>query len=141
MKALRIDLQDFAMGLTWHSDSYDSAHYLDTETGEVFFIGDGVDEELIPPDFQDNPRYVRIDTLESSEAFRIMEDFVETVESATMAERLANALDRPKPFRRFKDALFDDAALREAWYAFEMEAHRKIGTKWCAGRGIAVEWA
>jgi hypothetical protein len=141
MKALTIDLQDFAMALAWNSQSFDSAHYLDTETGEVHFIGEGMDEELIPPDFEDNPRYKRIDTLEPRDAFCIMEDFVETVQDAAMAARLAIALERPKPFRRFKDTLFDDPALREAWFAFELEAHRKIGTAWCAERGIEVQWA
>jgi hypothetical protein len=140
MKTLKIDLQDFAMALAWNSFTHDSAHFLDTETGEVHFIGPGMDEDLIPPDFEDNPRSVRIDALESSEAFSIMEDFVEALGDTKMARRLAAALERPKPFRRFKDALFDDPALREAWFAFELEAHRQIGTRWCAGRGIEAEW-
>jgi len=141
MKALTIDVQDFAMALTWNSQSYDSAHYLDTETGEVILISDGMDEDLIPPDFEDNPRYQRIEPIESREAFCIMEDFVETVQDAAMAARLATALERPKPFRRFKDVLFDAPALREAWFAFELEAHRKIGTAWCAEREVSVQWA
>jgi hypothetical protein len=140
MAALRINLEDFAIGMTWNGAVYESAHYLDTETGEVIFISDGMDEDMIPSDFEDNPRYKRIDTIESRDAFRIMEDFVETVEDAAMAERLATALQRPKPFRRFKDALVDHPAVREAWFVFEREAHREIATAWCAGRGIDVEW-
>jgi len=139
--ALKIDLQDFAMALTWRGSLYDSAHYLDTETGEVIFVSDGADEDMIPPELEDNPRYPCIEAIESSQAFGIMEDFIETVEDAAMAGRLAAALERPKPFRRFKDTLLDDPALRDAWFAFELEAHRKIGTAWCAERGIEVEWA
>jgi len=32
MTALKIDLQDFAIGLTWKSEPYDSAHYRDATT-------------------------------------------------------------------------------------------------------------
>ncbi len=140
MKALKIDLQDFAVALTWHSDIYDSAHYLDTETGAVIFVSDGVDEDMIPPDLDDSPRYEPIETIEWRDSFRIMEDFVLTVQDAAMAARLDAALQRPKPFRRFKDALFDVPALCEAWFAFELDAQRRIGTAWCAARGIEVEW-
>ena len=140
MPALKLDLQDFAFALSWNSDLYASAHYLDTETGEVVFIGEGMDEALIPPDFEDNPRYQRIEPIESQDAFRIMQDFVETVQDAAMAARLTAALERSKPFRRFKDALLDDPALREAWFAFELQAHREIGTAWCLERQIQVQW-
>ena len=140
MAALKINLEDFAMGMTWSSDLFDSAHYLDTDTGEVLFISDGVDEDEIPPDLEDNPRYVLIRPIEASAAFRIMEDFVETLADSATAWRLDAALRRPKPFRRFKDALYDFPQVQESWYAFEREAHREIATAWCADRGIEVEW-
>lgn len=142
MTALKINLEDFAIALTWHSEPGNGDHYLDTETGEVLFISDGVDAELIPPDLEDNPRYLRIGTLETSEAFTIMEGFAEALDAnAAMAERLAAALRRPKPFRRFKDALYDDPVVRDAWFVFEREAHRVLGAEWCAEHGIVVTWS
>ncbi len=139
--ALNINLEDFAFALTWRSELGGSAHYLDTETGEVLFVGDGVDEDMIPPDLGHNLRYRPIDTLEPSEAFRVMADFVESLDgNAAMAEPLAAALGRPKPFRRFKDALQGDSAVRDAWFNFEREAHRVLGTAWCAEHGIDVAW-
>ena len=54
-------------------------------------------------------------------------------------QRLADALDRPKPFRRFKDALLDPS-LRQAWFAFEGAAHASLAQAWCEANEIEVEW-
>jgi hypothetical protein len=117
----------------------DSNSYLDTATGEILFTGDGAEEEA-PQDIDDNPRYLWIESIESHESFRIMEDFVATLGDANAAARLADALSRPKPFRRFKDALQDYPALRQAWFAFEGAAHASLAQAWCEANGIEVEW-
>ena len=104
MPILKIKRDDFVLALTSHFDFSDSDSYLDTETGDILFTGDGVDEDA-PEDIDDNPRYLWIESIESEESFRIMEDFVASVSDAKAAARLADALGRPKPFRRFKDAL------------------------------------
>ncbi|HEY2925433.1 UPF0158 family protein [Piscinibacter sp.] len=140
MTALQIKRDDFIMALTFRMDSFDAANYLDRETGDIILVSDGVDEDMIPPDLEDNPRYLLIEPIESSDGFRIMEDFVATIDDEAVAERLASALQRPKPFRRFKDALFDDLALREAWFAFEAAAHAQLASQWCEDHEIDVEW-
>jgi len=140
MTALQIKRDDFIMALTFRMDSFDAANYLDRETGDIILVSDGVDEDMIPPDLEDNPRYLLIEPIESSDGFRIMEDFVATIDDEAVAERLASALQRPKPFRRFKDALFDDVALRDAWFAFEAAAHARLAPQWREDHEIDVEW-
>jgi hypothetical protein len=140
MTALEIKRDDFIIALTFRMDSFDGANYLDTETGDIILVSDGVDEDMIPPDLEDNPRYLLIEPIESRDGFRIMEDFVATIDDAAVAERLASALQRPKPFRRFKDAVSDDLALRDAWFAFEAEAHARLASQWCEDHDIDVEW-
>jgi hypothetical protein len=139
MPKLKIKRDDFVMALTFHFELSDSNSYLDTETGEILLTGDGVDEET-PKEIDDNPRYLWIDPIEAHESFRIMEDFVASVSDANAAARLVDALDRPKPFRRFKDALQDYPALRQAWFAFESAAHASLAQAWCEANGIEVEW-
>lgn len=139
MPKLKIDRDDFVLALTFHVELSDSNTYLDTETGEIMFTGDGADEET-PQDIDDNPRYLWIAPIEAHESFRIMEDFVASVTDTKAAARLTDALDGPKPFRRFKDALLDYPKLREAWFAFEGAAHASLAQAWCEANGIEVEW-
>lgn len=142
MAALKINLEDFIMALTFGSGSAlgEITNFLDTDTGAIVLAGDGVDEELIPPDLEDNPRYRKIESIKSSEEFRIMEDFVERLGNTAAAQRLSDALSQPKPFRRFTDALFDAPALRESWFAFELAEHMRLANAWCEQHGITAEW-
>jgi hypothetical protein len=138
MPKLKIKRDDFVMALTFHFELSESNSYLDTETGEIVFPSDDAEEET-PQDIDDNPRYLWIEPIEAHESFRIMEDFVASVGDSKAAARLADALDRPKPFRRFKDALLDPA-LRQAWFAFEGAAHASLAQAWCEANEIEVEW-
>ena len=140
MAALKIDRDQFIMALTFRMDSIDCANYLDTETGDLILVSDGVDEDMIPADLEDNPRYLLIEPIESRDGFRVMEDFVATIDDDAVAERLTSALQRPKPFRRFKDAVSDDLALRDAWFAFEEAAEARMASEWCEVHSIDVEW-
>src|SRR5450759_4569893 len=106
MPKLKINRDDFVLALTSRFELSDSNSYLDTETGEILLTGDGVEEET-PEDIDDNPRYLCIEPIEAHESFLIMEAFVASVSDTKAAARLADALSRPKPFRRFQDALQD----------------------------------
>lgn len=139
MPKLKVNRDDFVLALTSHFELSDTNSYLDTETGEFLLTGEDVDAET-PEDIDDNPRYLWIEPIEAHESFRIMEDFVAGVSDAEAAARLADALGRPKPFRRFKDALLDYPALRQAWFAFESAAHASLAQAWCEANGIEVEW-
>jgi hypothetical protein len=139
MPKLKIKRDDFVLALTFHFELSESNSYLDTETGEILLTGDGTEEEA-PQDIDDNPRYLWIEPIEALESFRIIEDFVASVSDTETAARLADALSRPKPFRRFKDALLDFPALRQAWFAFEAAAHASQAQAWCEANGIEVEW-
>jgi len=140
---LKIDRDDFVQALTFHFELSDSSSYLgsylDIETGEILFTGDGAEEET-SQDIDDNPRYLWIEPIDAHQSFRIMEDFVASVGDTEAAARLTGALSRPKPFRRFKDALPDFPALRQAWFAFEGAAHVSLAEAWCEANGIEVEW-
>ncbi len=140
MAKLKINRDDFVLALTFHVELSDGNSYLDTETGEILFTGDGAEEET-PQDLDDNLRYLWIEPIDARESFRIMEDFVASVGDTKAAARLTGALSRPKPFRRFKDALLDYPALRQAWFAFEGAARASLAQDWCEANGIEVEWA
>jgi len=67
------------------------------------------------------PRFIRIEPLDSSEGFRIMEDFTEEVVPAgKFKNQLINVLSRSKPFANFK-WLVEGSGYREEWFKFKME--------------------
>jgi hypothetical protein len=113
--------------------------YLDTETGAILLASDAIGD--LPEDLEDNPRYLAIDSISSHESFGIMEDFVTGLGDSKEALRLAKALASPKPFRRFKDALYAYPELREAWFAYEQAAYTRLAEEWCEANGIKVTWA
>jgi Uncharacterised protein family (UPF0158) len=81
-------------------------------------------------------RFAEIPTIESSDAFRDMEDFIETVENAGLRDRLWRAIDGRGAFRRFKEVLFDDPAERDRWYAFKNARDRDRALDWLESEGI-----
>lgn len=138
MLKLKINRDDLIEALTFRFEITEGAWYLDTETGDILLQAEGAED--LPEDLEENPRYLRIDPMESRVGYRIMEDFVATVTDAGMAARLERALEGRKPFRRFKDALFEAPALREAWFEFEKLAHQGLAREWCEENDIEPEW-
>lgn len=145
LRKLKVDLEDLLMALE-SSQGFGTMpiqHFLDTQTGEILMLHDDfedADEVAEQIDSAEFGRFARIEPLESHESFRIMEDFVESLEGSRMKERLLDALSRNKPFRRFKDVVHSDLGLRDDWFAFQREALTKYARKWLAGIGIEPEW-
>lgn len=140
LRALAIDLDELCWALTWHDPLGQGGHWLNLESGELLFLADPDDLDDAAEDPRDDDSWLHIEAIESSEAFRIMEDFVDECEDPRLARALEQALQQRKPFRRFKDTLADHPAHREAWFAFERRAMERIARLWCEGRGIAPTW-
>ncbi|MBI2310907.1 MAG: hypothetical protein HYU77_00175 [Betaproteobacteria bacterium] len=138
MTKLKIKRDDLIDALTFRFELTEGAWYLDRETGDVLLKTEDLDD--LPEDIEENPRYLEINAISSHEEFRIMEDFVATVEDIAAADRLGRALEGRKPFRRFKDALPDYPDLRERWFRFEEDAHAVLAAEWCEANDIEPEW-
>jgi hypothetical protein len=140
MTSLKIKLDDITDALTTRFDMIEGGFYLDTETGDILLSTEGIDEDDLPEDLEDNPRYLLIGPLASHESFQIIEDFVDTLGDTKEADKLRDALNRRKPFRQFKDTLHDHTGLSDAWYAFEQKELKHLAEEWCKGNGIEAEW-
>jgi len=139
MTSLKIKLDDITDALTTRFDMAEGGFYLDTETGDILLSTEGIDEDDLPEDLENNPRYRLIDPLASHESFQIMEDFVDSLGDTKEAGRLQEALNRRKPFRQFKDILHDHTNLSDVWYAFEKLELKRLAEKWCEENGIEAE--
>lgn len=139
---LRIDEDDLLDALSDHNP--DMGWYLNQQTGEVFpvfrdifFPGDEeyIDEEALGED----PRYLLVEPVSSRDGYRWMEKFTAEVNDPDLRRRLERALDRPRPFRGFKDVLVDYPTEREQWFEFERLRQREVAEEWLTMNGITAE--
>lgn len=140
MKKLQIDLEVFLLAL---DSSGEMENFLDRTTGEILLrweddpAVDEIDARLAAgPD----DRYELIEPWPSRERFGVMVDFAESLPDSVLKERLFHALEQRKPFRGFRDALCDDEAVRQRWFAFERAAAIREADRRLASLGIEFEW-
>ena len=139
-RVLTIDLEELTWALNSRDPLGECSHWLNLESGTILsLIGPDADEET-DADPRDDDRWLFIEPIESSEAFRVMEDFVDQCGDDRLARALGQALQQRKPFRRFKDVLAAHLAQREAWFAFERQAMEAIARRWCEEHDISPRW-
>lgn len=68
---------------------------------------------------------IKIDPLESSESFKIMEVFVDQIPEAKFKTKLENILKERKPFQNFKNSI-DHSDFRQDWFDFKKIEMEKI---------------
>jgi hypothetical protein len=139
-RVLAIDLEELCWALNARDPLGQGSHWLNLESGELLFLvgPDALSEDDEDP--REDERWLRVEAIDSSDAFRIMEDFVDQCENPRLARTLSQALQQRKPFRRFKDALAAHPAQREAWFAFERQAMEAVARRWCEDKGITPTW-
>ena len=140
-RVLTIDLEELTWALNSRDPLGESSHWLNLESGTVLsLIGPDADDEA-DTDPRDDDRWLFIEPIASSEAFRVMEDFVHQCGDERLARMLGQALQQRKPFRRFKDVLAAHPAQRETWFAFERQAMEAIARRWREAHDISPRWA
>jgi hypothetical protein len=77
--------------------------------------------------------------VESSDSFRVMEDFAAGLPDGEQKRTLQRALTWKKPFSNFKQALYEMPELKQQWHAFHDERIRKVAEAWLAAEGIVAK--
>lgn len=113
-------------------NSHDSfPAYFDVITREIVWDADQevTDEPGIDWDDEENEeRYIEIPKLDSNEAYELMERFAD-VQTGSNQDALFKALNRPKPFRNFKDALYE-TDLWDQWNKFQNDFAKQVLEPW-----------
>lgn len=146
MSRIRIDLDQLCVALSDH----DSEWVLDTQTGDLLIadwlrdsewreMGIEIGGDELGDDPLDGDRFIEIDFIGSNQGFRWMEDFALGQENERVREKLQDALGRPRPFRRFKDALDEFSEAREAWYRYEDGKLKECARAWLADHEIDAD--
>ncbi|WP_144940082.1 UPF0158 family protein [Paenibacillus sp. 32O-W] len=112
-------------------NNFEHPYYLDLYTGQVIldideaYTGEpGIDWD----DEENEERYIDIPKIDSNEAFYVMTKFAQRTESDP-EDRLFDALNGHRPFRRFKDALYE-LDLWDEWKKFEYKYAEEMIRSW-----------
>jgi hypothetical protein len=68
--------------------------------------------------------YLVLEKMDSSEAFRLMEGFIDELEDEKMQEDLAKVLNRKSPFANFK-AEVESSPYRQQWFDFRDKKYQE----------------
>ena len=68
-----------------------------------------------------NPDYIEIEKMESSDSFKIMEDFALSLPECATKIRLVTALEGHKPFSNFNHQIHNAGKEKEQWFQFRRE--------------------
>ena len=81
---------------------------------------DDDDNEMLNQAHRKWEKCIEVEPRESSESFRIMEQFIGQVGDKKLSGKLVNALRNRHPFSNFKN-LIDNSEFRENWFAFKRQ--------------------
>lgn len=132
----QVDLTSLAEALEDHGGS--TSWWLDPTTGAC-------DPWVADDDLDDGDPFERgwhrVWPIGSRESYLDMAEFAEAVSDPRMSRRLQRAIEGRGAFRRFKDELWDDEQLRQAWFVFHDARMRRRAVRWLVDEGLVDEAA
>ena len=131
MDPIPIDLMELGEALEDHTVTW----YLDLRKGDVIPLSD--DPECNEEGLESNTEvFLPIPPRASREGFAMMENFVEAMPEGEASRSLARALRLPRPFRSFKDTLFDFPEERDSWFKFRSARLREAAIEFLAANEV-----
>ena len=118
--------------LDWQSD--DLSAYIDPATGEVVSASTMFDDDLTPESAEE-AGMIHVPKIEADEEIRSMRRFARGHQDADARDALLDALDGPRPFRRFKDAVYR-LGIRDAWFAAQAAGRAESLRDWLTAEKI-----
>ena len=83
--------------------------------------------------------FIKFETLESFESFKIMELFVERLSDQNLKLELENVLANKKPFQNFNHKI-DHSDFRQSWFDFKQsELEKRVETELNSGKASAQQ--
>lgn len=114
-----VNLEDLADALETRFMEYETFFWMDPATGRIELWGEEAADEADAEGWDlDDRGGVRIDPIESYEAFGDMEAFIAGVTDAQCRESLTRSIDHGKPFRHFKDTIHQFPEVPARWNEF-----------------------
>ena len=106
--------------------------YYNKQTGEIKHILNFdnwmyADEELWEEDLKELEEnwenYIEFEGMTSHDSFKVMAEFIDTVDNNYLRERLLHALNNRKPFQNFKWVIDNSGKYRQQWFDYKKERY------------------
>jgi hypothetical protein len=102
-----------------HKETHEVVTYLDPDSYPDMDVAAWKEE--IGKVKKDRKKFIEIESMNSSERFKVMEEFVYSLEDNSTKLRLLRALEGHKPFANFKHQIENSDHERQLWFAFRRE--------------------
>ena len=107
-----------------HRDSLEEVTHINPDQSPDMDLEDW--EEEIDKIRKDKEKFIEIESIASSDSFRIMAEFAESLENSATKIRLLTALEGHKPFANFKYQIDNAGEYRELWFAFKRNEYIEL---------------
>ncbi len=102
-----------------HRETFEVVTYLDPEQYADMNRKDSKEE--FGKIRKDKKKFIEIEHMTSSDSFKVMTEFVETIENSSIKVRLLKAIEGQKPFANFKHQIDNSGEYRELWFTFRRQ--------------------
>ena len=134
---MKVKLNDVIETLEFVNDGLDSNAFYNDKTNEFIYIGDYSDMTVEErEEVYDN--CIGLPTKYHIDEYEMMEEFIETIEDATIYNNLEIAITGKGAFRSFKDTC-NRYGIENKWYKFRDERYKEIAIDWCNKNNIEFE--
>lgn len=126
-----VNIDDLEMALEFNSSGYlpEDCAYLDTESGEIHYVSDVIDEE-IPEDIDENEKYILLPTKQELELGKSLALNFANETIIDLSNEVYSIFSSKGAYSRFK-TLLERKGLLEQWYKYEQEKTREAIKEWC----------
>lgn len=129
------------LGTALTGGDVDSVSYFNLKSGTVehFMHNLGDQENTRIAEADANPDLKKITPVTTEVRYSIMSDFISTVEDINIAGRLRSAISGKGAFRRFREAVDEDDAMRRRWLAYRTKRHYHLALDWLHRLGANLD--
>jgi len=119
---------------------YEFEYFYDCSKEETVLYADymltGVDNSELEEALDNNPdNFIALPTKFEIHEYKMMKDFVATLNSELSRVKLYHSLRGKGAFRRFKSTLYT-LKLEQAWYSYKDNRYEQMAKEWCQENNI-----
>jgi len=114
-----VDTMEMSLKCFLHRETFEVVSYPDPE--EHLDMDPEDWEEAIGKVKKNKKKFIEIEAMTSSGSFKVMEEFIESLDNSDTKIRLVTALEGRKPFANFNHQIDNSGEYRELWFAFKRQ--------------------
>ena len=136
---MKIALSDLEMAFDYASSGaeFSSEAYLNLETGEFIYLGEGSDEEE-PDDLHIGEKYIGIPTVQEFDLGRNLAIKFTREHMPQEIDKVYSFFSSRGAYSRFKGFL-ENCGHLEKWYTYENQATKEALLEWCEENDIVCD--